>query len=304
MKVFVAGGTGVIGRRAVPTLVEAGHDVTVVARTEQRDRLVADLGATPVRVDLFDRDGLRAAVAGHDAVVNLATHIPPLSRASRAESWAENDRIRRDASANLVAAAEAHGVCRVVQESITFPYADGGDAWLDEDAPRVASDISESVDAAERAVLGFTGDGRDGVVLRFAQFHAPDASHIGSFSKAFRLRASPLVGPPDARISFIGMPAAARAVVAALDAPAGVYNIADDDPPTRRAAGETIAAALGTRPPWTIPLGLVKKFNPSVEMLARSHRISNQRFRDVAGWAPDDRGAEGVARSILSHRAG
>lgn len=304
MKVFVAGGTGVIGRRAVPALVEAGHDVNVVARSEQRDRLVSDLGGTPVRVDLFDRDGLRAAVAGHDAVVNLATHIPPMSKASRTKSWDENDRIRTEGSANLVAAAEAHDVRRFVQESITFPYADGGDDWVDEDTPRPPSVFSEPVDASERATSGFTGDGRDGVVLRFAQFHAPDASHIGTFSKAFRFRASPLVGDPDTYVSFIGMPAAARAVVAALEAPAGVYNVADDDPPTRRDAGRTIAATLGTRPPLTMPLGLVKKFNPSVEVLARSHRISNQRFKDATGWAPDDRGAEGVARSIVAHRAG
>ena len=301
MKVFVAGGTGVIGRRAVPALVEAGHDVTVIARSEERDRLVRDLGATPVRVDLFDRDGVHAAVAGHEAVVNLATHIPPMSKAAQASNWAENDRIRSEGSTNLVAAAKAHGARRFVQESITFPYADGGSEWVGEDVPRPTSDISVSVEAAEGAALGFSGDS---VVLRFAQFHAPDASHIATFSKALRFRASPLIGAPDTYVSFIGMPAAARAVVAALDAPPGVYNIADDDPPTRREAGEAIAAALGTRPPWGLPVGLVKRFNPSAEILARSHRISNERFKQATGWTPDDVGAQGVARSITEYRAG
>ncbi len=303
MKVFVAGGTGVIGRRAVPALVEAGHDVTVVARSEERDRLVERLGGSPVRVDLFDRDGVHAAVAGHDAVANLATHIPPMSKAARSASWNENDRIRTEASANLVEAARAHDVRRFVQESITFPYADGGDRWIDEDGDRPPSEFSRSVDAAERTALDFTAGERTGVVLRFAQFHAPDASHVATYSATFRFRFSPLVGAPEAYMAFIGMPAAARSVVAALDAPSGVYNIADDDPPTRREAGQTIADALGTRPPFSLPLGLVRRVNPSVEILARSHRVSNQRFKEATSWSPDHRGADGLAQSLVEYRA-
>ena len=304
MKIFVAGGTGVIGRRAVPALVEAGHDVSVISRTPERDGLVESLGARPVRVDLFDAAGLVTAVSGHDAVVNLATHIPPLSRASRAASWEENDRVRTEGSANLVAAARANDVGRVVQESITFPYADGGDAWIDEDVARPASAFSAPVDAAEGQALGFAEDGRKGVVLRFAQFHAPDASHAVPYARAFRMRVNPLVGHPDAYMSFIGMEAAARAVVASLDVPSGAYNIADDDPPTRREAGRTVATALGVKPPRHLPAGPVRRVIPSTEVLARSHRISNRRFREATGWRPDFAGADGLAASLVAHVAG
>ncbi len=298
MKCFVAGGTGVIGRRAVPALVAAGHDVTVIARTPERDQLVEDLGATPVRVDLFDADAVAGAVAGHDAVINLATHIPPMSRGAAKGSWDENDRIRTEGSTNLVAAARRHDVGRVIQESITFPYADGGADWLDEDAPRPPSPFSGPVDHAESEVASFTAGGGAGVVLRFAQFYAPDSSHTRAFARTLRWRISPFVGAPDSYSSFIGMPSAAAAVVAALDCEPGVYNIADDDPPTRRALGEAAAAAIGRRPPFALPAALVRRVNPAADVLMRSHRIDNRRFRAATGWAPEHSGADGVAAAI------
>ncbi|HYL51743.1 MAG TPA: NAD(P)H-binding protein, partial [Acidimicrobiia bacterium] len=102
MRVFVAGATGVAGRRAVARLVAAGHDVTGIARSAQKEALLASLGARSVRVGLFDPEAVRHAVAGHDAVVNLATKIPTLSKMAQMSAWQENERIRREASAHLV----------------------------------------------------------------------------------------------------------------------------------------------------------------------------------------------------------
>ena len=116
MKVFVSGATGVVGRPAVRLLVAAGHSVTAAARGPEKAALLSSLGATPVIVDLFDPAAVRAAVAGHDAVVNLATHIPATSRAAMPGAWAENDRIRREVSRNLVDAALATGATRYVQK--------------------------------------------------------------------------------------------------------------------------------------------------------------------------------------------
>jgi hypothetical protein len=78
MKVFLAGATGAIGRLAVPVLLEAGQEVTAVARSDDKARGLAEQGATPVRVSIFDHEALVPAFAGHDAVVNIATHIPPV----------------------------------------------------------------------------------------------------------------------------------------------------------------------------------------------------------------------------------
>src|ERR1700712_1625922 len=116
MRVFVAGSTGVLGRRVVAGLVAAGHEVTALVRSPEKAALAKSLGATPVEVSLFDPDGLRAAVAGHDAVCNLATHIPPLTRAADPRAWLENTRIRAEGSRNLVDAALAGHATVYVQE--------------------------------------------------------------------------------------------------------------------------------------------------------------------------------------------
>jgi len=126
MKVFVTGGTGVVGTRAVPALVGAGHDVTAVARSEAKAALVRSMGAVPVTVDLFDAGAVGAAVEGHEAVLHLATNIPPMARAARSKAWVINERLRREASNHLVDAALATGATRYVQESICFPYLDQG----------------------------------------------------------------------------------------------------------------------------------------------------------------------------------
>jgi UDP-glucose 4-epimerase len=134
-EIVITGSTGVVGRRAVRELLAAGHRVTGVTRSERgRDRLES-LGARAVEADVFDAGSLRRAFAGADTVVNLLTHIPSAERMGDPSAWAENDRLRTEASAAIADAAQAAGARRLVQESIAFVYADGGDAWLDEDAP-------------------------------------------------------------------------------------------------------------------------------------------------------------------------
>jgi uncharacterized protein YbjT (DUF2867 family) len=114
MRIFVAGATGVIGRRIIPRLTADGHQVTAVARTPtKRDSLLRH-GARPVDVDLFDSAALRETVAGHDVVINVATHIPPSSRAFFPSAWRENGRIRHVASSTLVDAAITGGASRFI----------------------------------------------------------------------------------------------------------------------------------------------------------------------------------------------
>src|SRR5947208_2221175 len=117
MRIFVTGATGVIGRRVVPLLTAAGHSVTGVARSAEKRVALERTGARAVHVDLFDRDNVRRAVAGHDVVVNLATHMPVSTlRMLLPWSWQENDHVRREGSAILADAAIAGGVMRFIQE--------------------------------------------------------------------------------------------------------------------------------------------------------------------------------------------
>src|SRR5262245_39428548 len=163
MKVFLTGGTGAVGRPTLPALVAAGHEVTAVARGAEKAAQVTAAGGTPVEVDLFDHRGVAAAVAGHEAVVNLATSIPPIAKAMRPSAWALNDRLRREASAHLVDAAIAAGAPRFVQESIVFTYPDSGDRWIDAETTQPdAPGILASAPDAEAQTARFTAGGGTG----------------------------------------------------------------------------------------------------------------------------------------------
>jgi nucleoside-diphosphate-sugar epimerase len=269
MKIFVAGGTGVIGIPTVRALSAHGHDLTVARRAD---------------VDIFDRHAVAIAVAGHDAVVNLLTAIPPLAKASRKKAWAMNERLRRDASRNLVDAAQASTVTRFVQESICFPYVDGGDAWITEDSPREYNWATESSAAAERTALSFVGDGRDAVVLRFGALYSADSSYAEAFNRFARRHVNPFIGPARAWMSSIHADDAAAAVVAALTIPSGVYNVVDDEPLRRRDAGAVVAEAVGRTRLWTLPGASMM---PRVAKdLMRSQRVSNAKLRATGEWAP------------------
>jgi len=301
-KVFVAGATGVIGWRAVRQLLAAGAEVTGVARSPEKATRVRELGATPAAVDLFDADAVLTAVDGHQVVVNLATHIPPISRASLPGAWADNDRIRTEASANLAAATVATGAERFVQESITFTYADGGDRWLDETAPLDVPPALRSVLAAEAAAQRVTDSGSTGVVLRFAQFYGADAAHTLTAWKTARRGLAPVLGSKDGYVSVIHLDDAARAVVAALGLAAGVVNVGDDEPLRRVDHAAGVAAAVGRpRLRWIGAAGRAggKRMRP----LLRSHRIGNGRLR-ATGWAPEYPSAREGWAAIVAELAG
>lgn len=287
MTVFLTGATGVVGLRAVPLLVAAGHAVTAVGRTPaKQDRLRAD-GAAPVAVDLFDRAAVAQAVAGHDAVVNLATKIPATTAAMFAPgAWRENDRLRRDASAILADAARDAGATRFVQESFAPMLEDAGDAWVSEDAPVRPAAYSRTTLDAERAAQSFTGDGRAGVVLRFGLFYGPDSLQTRDMARMVRLGLSPLPGRAGAYAPALHLDDAATAVVAALVVPAGVYIVVDDEPLTRRAFADAAARALGARPPRILPAWTARLMGSKGEALSRSVRASNRAFREASGWAP------------------
>jgi nucleoside-diphosphate-sugar epimerase len=298
MRVFVAGATGVLGRRAVVRLVAARHEVTAIARTPEKAAWLESAGAHAVSVSLFDPDALRTAIAGHDAVVNIATKIPPLAQMTRFSAWAENERIRREGSTNLVDAAIAARATVYVQESLAFVYGEHGDTEID--AARAEPITGFPVDAtnvAEANVARFSAQGGRGVVLRFGRFYAPDSDQNRAFVRVARLGVNPDAGPPDSYAPMIDVDDAAAAVVAALDAPAGVYDIVDDVPLTRRDQAVALAHAVGRRRLWRVPSVLLPKMMRSY--LTASQRVSNRRFRDATPWRPASPSArEGLPKVV------
>jgi nucleoside-diphosphate-sugar epimerase len=288
MKIFVAGATGVLGRPTVRALVDAGHQVRGTARGDEKSALLRSLGAEPVAVDLFDPDAVKGAVSGCEAVVNFATKIPPIMRMRWKGAWKENDRLRTEGSRILVDGALAAAASAYVQESITFIYSDGGDAWLNEDSPLTISWVAlQSIINGERETDRFTGGGGRGISLRFSGFYAPYAkSTLDSVGMA-RRRLLPVPGDGSNFFSSIHVDDAANAAVAALDAPAGVYNVSDDEPLRMRDYGRAITDAFGLKPARRVPKWLFRLMGGGpVKYILSSQRVSNERFKKTTGWSP------------------
>lgn len=252
----MTGGTGAIGGHAVPALVRAGHTVTALARTQAKADVLTAQGADPVSVSLFDSSALSDAFVGHDVVVNLATAMPATSRFVMRRAWRAAERVRSAGSAAVVDAAFVAGVDRVVQESVAMIYRDHGAGWVDEDALVDHYPAAVGNHAAEAAASRFTTAGGAAVVLRFGLFYGPGARHAEQLLSLARRHIAPVLGPPESYVSSIHLADAATAVPAALHAPAGVFNIVDDEPLTNRDCADALARAAETTP-WFRPPGRV-----------------------------------------------
>jgi nucleoside-diphosphate-sugar epimerase len=285
-KIFVAGATGALGRRAVRELVRAGHDVSGVARSDAKATLLRELGATAVRIDPFDAPALDGAVRGHDVVMNLATHIPSPAKAAFPSAWKDNNRIRSVLSNLLVDTAIATGAERYVQESIAFAYGDHGDRWIDEDTSLDEPKLHSAVRDAEAAAARFTASGGVGVVLRFGMFYAADTAHTEFQVKTAQRGFTPMPGSQADYVSLINLDDAGAAVAAAMDVDAGIYNVVDDEPLTRGELADVFAQALGRKRLRTIPKAATAAAGAAMRMMARSHRVSNERFKKASGWEP------------------
>jgi nucleoside-diphosphate-sugar epimerase len=286
MRIFVTGATGVIGRRVVPLAVGAGHQVTAAARTAAKAASLERAGAKPVVVDLFAPDELRRALAGHDAVINLATHMPRGARIFLPSAWKENDRVRREGSAILVDASLAVGVRRFVQESFAPTYPDRGDSWIDESVPIAPSRYNRTVADAEASAARFTANGGTGVILRFANFYGNDSEFFRELIGYVRRGFVPVPGAPGSFISSVAHDDAAAAAIAALDLPAGAFNVVDDEPLRRREYFDSLARVLGVGRPRLMPAWLGFLMGSVGEMLTRSLRISNRKLRNASAWRP------------------
>jgi nucleoside-diphosphate-sugar epimerase len=282
MRIFMAGATGVLGRRVVPLLTGRGHEVHAVARDDATAALLHSQGAHPVGVDLFDPGAVAPAVSGSDAVLNLATAVPPTRRMLLPWAWTTTNRLRTEASRHLVDAALATGAARYVQEALAFVYADHGARWITEDtAPDVPAYASAAL-TAEAEARRFDAAGGDGVALRFGLFYSADSIHTRDLLTMARRGLLPAPGRADAYTSWVHVDDAATAVVAALDVPGGAYHVVDDEPMTIGAHAALIGDLVGRRvrrPPRWLAVG-------PLALQARSQRVSNRRLRSAAGWRP------------------
>ncbi len=287
MQVFVTGATGVMGRSVVSALLGAGHDVHGLARSAERARFLSDIGVEPVIGGLFDPDGLVTAFTGCDVVCNLATHVPVGFSAMRPGAWRVNDRIRAEGSRLVAEAARAAGVRRLVQESASLVYGDGGEEWLGEDSPVVVNRATEPMVMAEAHAQEFGNGSRDSLVLRFGGIIGDDDYTRWRLARA-RAGQPAAFGPPDGWVHLLNGEDVGTAVLAALSAPSGVYNVGAE-PVRRRELAQMLAHAVGRNRSTFLPRPLLRLGGERVELLTRSQRVSSRSFMRTTGWKPRHR---------------
>jgi nucleoside-diphosphate-sugar epimerase len=287
MKIFVTGGTGVVGRPTVAGLLARGHEVRAAARSERAATSLRAAGAEPVDVDLFDPHSVRDAVVGADAVAHLATNVPPFPAMLKPAAWEMHNRLRTDATRNLVDAARAAGVPRFLKESITIVYADGGPEWLDERSPVAAAGLMAPTLEGERIALEL-GDVATVVVLRFGLFYGGvDNRGTAEALRLARWHLSMVAGKSWAFTTAVHADDAATGVVSSLAAPTGIYNVCDDEPLTRGRAIDAFAKAFGTGRLFRTPNWMMRLVGgaPGAALTA-SQRVSNRKLTALTGWTP------------------
>ena len=219
MKIFLAGAGGVIGRRLVPLLIADGHEVVGTTRSTEKVAALRALGAAPVVVDVFDAVALMRAVqvAAPQVVIHQLTDLPSAPGTPGFDAGLErNAKLRIAGTRNLVAAAKAAGVQRLIAQSIAFVYALAPGARVESDLLNLAAKGAmgrtvAAVAALEQAVLSMP----DGIVLRYGFFYGP-----GTWS-----------GEAPARQPAVHIDAAAQAALLALSKGSrGIYNVAEDSP--------------------------------------------------------------------------
>jgi nucleoside-diphosphate-sugar epimerase len=173
-----------------------------------------------------------------------------------------------------------------VQESFAPVYPDRGDSWIDESVRLEPVDFNRTVLDAEESARQFSASGHVGVTLRFAAFYGPDAMQATDYIRVLRWGWVPMPGERRAFISSVSHDDAATAVVAALGARSGEYNISDDEPLRHEEFFGSLASAIGARTPRFPPGWSTRLLGAVGELLARSLRISNRKFRAETGWAP------------------
>jgi nucleoside-diphosphate-sugar epimerase len=263
MRIFLAGGTGTLGSRLIPKLTAAGHQVTATTRRADRAGLLTRLGAAPAIVDVYDADLLSSVVAA--AAPDVILH--ELTDLSEYDTDA-NARLRREGTANLIAAAQAAGTGRIVVESIAWIFPDA-DALATEDDPIISGTAVDAMEGLARRLPHAT-------ILRYGILYGPGTwyapgGRIAKLVDAGQLPATPAV------TCFVHVDDAVAATVQALSWPDGTYHVVDDEPAPGTSWLPAYARELGAPPPPTAPL-------PDGAPAGRA--ISNAKAR-AQGWAPE-----------------
>ena len=268
MHVAVVGSTGVLGRHVVPRLLERGHKVRALVRSKKQVSIYGRIGVEPVLGDILKMDTLEQATQGCDAALHLATAIPK----GKDMDWSMNDRIRREGTQNLLAAAAQNGLNRYIQQSVILVYGDHGAEIVDETASLQPAAILKSAVDMESHVRASE---LEWCILRGGLFYGPSTGRDEDWRQAALDNMLFLPGQGDGLISLIHVVDMARAVVDAVEKAPGrsIYNVVDDKPVRFRDLFTYIAALVDGSDP--------EAGGPT---LLPSLGCSNSKIKSELGW--------------------
>jgi nucleoside-diphosphate-sugar epimerase len=306
MKVFVAGATGALGRQLVPQLVARGHEVVGMTRTASKQDAVRSLGARPVVADALNPDAVAQAVASAEPEV-IVHQLTALSGKMSARDMRHPDRsfavtmtnrLRTEATDNLLAAGRAVGARRFVAQSIAaFRFArTGGPVQteadpLDPNPPAALRTGQAAILHLEQAVT--TIEWGEGLALRYGSFYGPGTgislAPDAVMAAPIRKRRFPIVGDGGGVWSHVHIEDAAAATAIAVErGRPGIYNVVDDEPAPVREWLPVLASALGAKPPRRIPRWLVRLLagEAATAMMTDVRGASNEKAKRELGWQP------------------
>lgn len=288
MRVFLAGGTGVIGRRLVPQLVARGHQVTATTTSAAKLGLLEQMGAHGVVMDGLDAMAVGEAVAAArpDGIVNQMTGLsgahagkPNLRNTGR--FFTPTNRLRSEGIDHLLAAAEATGVPHVVAQShASFNGVCTGGWVKTEDDPLEVVEGTKAINHLEESVVRAGGG-----ALRYGGFYGPGAND--DQVKMVRKGMFPLVGGGTGYCSWVHVDDAASATVLAVEQQAkGVFNIVDDEPAPVSEWLPYLAGCAGAKPPRRVPAWLARLLagEMMVGMMIEGRGFSNAKAKRELGW--------------------
>jgi nucleoside-diphosphate-sugar epimerase len=294
VRVFVAGATGAIGRRLIPHLVAAGHQVTATTHTPAKVERLRELGAEPVVVDGLDATAVTRAVttARPDAIVHQLTALAGTPDLRRFDRWfAATNKLRTKGTDILLAAARDAGVGRLVAQGYTgwTNPRTGGPVKTERDSlepnpPRMQRESLAAIAYLEEVVPAAP---LEGMVLRYGNFYGPGASE--PLVELIRTRRLPVIGDGAGVWSWTHLDDAATATVAALErGTRGVYNITDDEPAPVSLWLPYLAQVVGAKPPIRVPkwLGGLLAGAVAVRWMTQARGSSNDKAKRELGWQP------------------
>ncbi|MFI7153581.1 NAD-dependent epimerase/dehydratase family protein [Nonomuraea sp. NPDC050022] len=287
MRVFVAGGAGVLGRRLVPLLVARGHEVTATTTSTAKRGLLRQLGAEAVVMDGLDAVSVGEAVAQArpDVIVHQMTAISGKPDIKHFDRWfAATNRLRSEGTDHLLAAAEATGVSHFVAQSYGSwnGIREGGWVKTEEDPldPTSTGKGAAAIRHLEDVVVK-----AGGAVLRYGAFYGPGATD--DQVELVRKRQYPVVGNGAGYSSWVHLDDAASATLLAVERKVkGVFNIVDDEPAPAREWLPYLAACAGAKPPMRVPVWLARPLagSTAVAMMTQGRGFSNAKAKRELGW--------------------